>query len=145
MCSQMTAGYAWPHLRASGAGRFVAIASVHGLVASPYKAAYVSAKHGVLGLVKTLALEGAEHGISASAVCPAYVRTPLVEGQIADQARAHGMSEDRVLEEVILAPHAVKRLIEPEEVAATVAFLVGPDGRAFTGAPVIMDQGWTAR
>jgi 3-hydroxybutyrate dehydrogenase len=69
----------------------------------------------------------------------------LVEGQIADQARAHGMSEDRVLEEVILAPHAVKRLIEPEEVAATVAFLVGPDGRAFTGAPVIMDQGWTAR
>jgi 3-hydroxybutyrate dehydrogenase len=141
----LLARYAWPHLRASGAGRFVAIASVHGLVASPYKAAYVSAKHGVLGLVKTLALEGAEHGISASAVCPAYVRTPLVEGQIADQARAHGMSEDRVLEEVILAPHAVKRLIEPEEVAATVAFLVGPDGRAFTGAPVIMDQGWTAR
>jgi 3-hydroxybutyrate dehydrogenase len=141
----LLARYAWPHLRASGAGRFVAIASVHGLVASPYKAAYVSAKHGVLGLVKTLALEGAEHGISATAVCPAYVRTPLVEGQIEDQAKAHGLSEERVLEEVILAPHAVKRLIEPEEVAATVAFLVGPDGRAFTGAPVIMDQGWTAR
>ena len=82
----LLARYAWPHLRASGRGRFVAIASVHGLVASPYKAAYVSAKHGVLGLVKTLALEGAEHGISATAVCPAYVRTPLVEGQIADQA-----------------------------------------------------------
>jgi 3-hydroxybutyrate dehydrogenase len=141
----LLARYAWLHLRESGAGRFVAIASVHGLVASPYKAAYISAKHGVLGLVKTLALEGAEHGISATAVCPAYVRTPLVEGQIADQARAHGMSEDRVLEEVILAPHAVKRLIEPEEVAATVAFLVGPEGRAFTGAPVVMDQGWTAR
>jgi 3-hydroxybutyrate dehydrogenase len=141
----LLARYAWPHLRASDAGRFVAIASVHGLVASPYKAAYVSAKHGVLGLVKTLALEGAEHGISATAVCPAYVRTPLVEGQIGDQAKAHGLSEERVLEEVILAPHAVKRLIEPEEVAATVAFLVGPDGRAFTGAPVIMDQGWTAR
>jgi 3-hydroxybutyrate dehydrogenase len=141
----LLARYAWPHLRVSGSGRFVAIASVHGLVASPFKAAYVSAKHGVLGLVKTLALEGAEHGISATAVCPAYVRTPLVEGQIADQARTHGMPEDRVLEDVILAPQAVKRLIEPDEVAATVAFLLGPDGRAFTGAPVIMDQGWSAR
>ena len=141
----LLARYAWPHLRVSGSGRFVAIASVHGLVASPFKAAYVSAKHGVLGLVKTLALEGAEHGISATAVCPAYVRTPLVEGQIADQARAHGLPEDRVLEDVILAPQAVKRLIEPDEVAATVAFLLGPNGRAFTGAPVIMDQGWSAR
>jgi 3-hydroxybutyrate dehydrogenase len=141
----LLAHYAWPLLREAGAGRYVAIASVHGLVASPFKAAYVSAKHGVLGLVKTLALEGAEHGISATAVCPGYVRTPLVESQIGDQAKAHGMSEDRVLEEVILAPHAVKRLIEPEEVAATAAFLLGPDGRAFTGAPVVMDQGWTAR
>jgi 3-hydroxybutyrate dehydrogenase len=141
----LLARYAWPHLRASDSGRFVAIASVHGLVASPYKAAYVAAKHGVLGLVKTLALEGAEHGISATAVCPAYVRTQLVESQIADQAKAHGLTEDRVLEDVILAPHAVKRLIEPDEVAATVAFLLGADGRAFTGAPVIMDQGWSAR
>jgi 3-hydroxybutyrate dehydrogenase len=141
----LLARQAWPHLRASGEGRFVAIASVHGLVASPYKAAYVAAKHGVLGLVKTLALEGAPHGISASAVCPSYVRTPLVEGQIAEQAKAHGLPEDRVLEEVILAPQAVKRLIEPDEVAATVAFLLGPDGRAFTGAPVIMDEGWSAR
>jgi 3-hydroxybutyrate dehydrogenase len=140
----LLARYAWPHLRASGAGRYVAIASVHGLVASPYKAAYVSAKHGVLGLVKTLALEGAPYGISATAVCPGYVRTPLVEGQIAAQAKAHGLTEDRVLEEVILAPQAVKRLIEPDEVAATVAFLLGPDGRAFTGAPVIMDHGWSA-
>jgi 3-hydroxybutyrate dehydrogenase len=140
----LLARYAWPHLIEAGAGRFVAIASVHGIVASPYKAAYVSAKHGVVGLVKTLALEGAEHGISATALCPAYVRTPLVESQIADQAKAHGLSEDRVLEEVLLAPQAVKRLIEPDEVAATVAFLLGPDGRAFTGAPVIMDQGWSA-
>jgi 3-hydroxybutyrate dehydrogenase len=140
----LLARYAWPHLRESGAGRYVAIASVHGLVASPYKAAYVSAKHGVLGLVKTLALEGAPDGISATAICPGYVRTPLVEGQVAAQAKAHGLTEDRVLEEVILAPHAVKRLIEPDEVAATVAFLLGPDGRAFTGAPVIMDQGWSA-
>jgi 3-hydroxybutyrate dehydrogenase len=141
----LLARHAWPQLRASGQGRFVAIASVHGLVASPYKAAYVSAKHGVLGLVKTLALEGAPHGISASAVCPSYVRTALVESQIADQAKAHGLSEDRVLEEVILAPQAVKRLIEPDEVAATVAFLLGSDGRAFTGAPVTMDHGWSAR
>jgi 3-hydroxybutyrate dehydrogenase len=141
----LLARYSWPHLRASDSGRFVAIASVHGLVASPFKAAYVSAKHGVLGLVKTLALEGAEHGISVSALCPSYVRTPLVEGQIADQAHAHGVSEERVLEEVLLAPQAVKRLIEPDEVAATVAFLLGPDGGAFTGVPVMMDQGWTAR
>jgi 3-hydroxybutyrate dehydrogenase len=136
---------AWPALRESGDARFVAVASVHGLVASPYKSAYVSAKHGLLGLVKTLALEGAEHGISAAAVCPGYVRTPLVEDQVSAQAQAHGMPEERVLEEVILAPHAVKRLIEPEEVADTVAFLLGPTGRAFTGAAVTMDQGWTAR
>jgi 3-hydroxybutyrate dehydrogenase len=123
----------------------VAIASVHSLVASPYKAAYVTAKHGVLGLVKTLALEGAEHGISASAVCPSYVRTPLIEGQIAGQAKAHGLPKERVLDDVILAPQAVKRLIEPDEVAATVAFLLGPNARAFTGVPVIMDQGWSAK
>jgi 3-hydroxybutyrate dehydrogenase len=136
---------AWPALRASDSGRYIAIASVHGLVASPFKAAYVSAKHGLLGLIKTLALEGVDHGITASALCPAYVRTPLVEKQIADQARAHGLPEERVLEDVILAPHAVKKLIEPSEVAEVVAFLAGPGGRAFTGAPVTMDQGWTAR
>ncbi|MBA2792916.1 MAG: SDR family oxidoreductase [Thermoleophilaceae bacterium] len=142
----LLARYAWPALAAAPeGGRFVAIASAHALVASPFKAGYVSAKHGVLGLVKTLALEGAEQGITATAVCPAFVRTPLVEKQIADQAKAHGIPEDRVLEEVILAPHAVKRLIEPEEVANVVAFLIGPGGRSFTGSPVIMDQGWTAR
>src|SRR4051794_15725469 len=136
---------AWPALRESGAGRFVAIASAHALVASPFKSAYVSAKHGVLGLVKTLALEGAEDGIATTAVCPGYVRTPLVEAQLADQAKARGIPEERVLEDVILEPHAVKRLIEPAEVAGVVAFLLGPDGRAFTGAPVTKDQGWTAR
>jgi 3-hydroxybutyrate dehydrogenase len=135
----------WGALRDSGQGRFIAIASVHALVASPYKAAYVSAKHGLLGLVKTLALEGAEHGITATAVCPGYVRTPLVEKQIADQARAHGISEDRVLEEVLLAPQALKRLIEPSEVADVVAFLASPAGSAFTGSPVTMDLGWTAK
>jgi 3-hydroxybutyrate dehydrogenase len=136
---------AWPALRESGDGRLVAIASIHGLVASPFKSAYVSAKHGLIGLVKTLALEGAEHGILATAVCPAYVRTPLVESQVAAQARAHGMPEERVLEEVILAPQAVKRLLEPAEVADTVAYLLGPGGRAFTGAAVTMDLGWSAR
>jgi 3-hydroxybutyrate dehydrogenase len=140
----LLAKHAWPALRDSGAGRFIAIASAHALVASPYKSAYVSAKHGVLGLVKALALEGAEARIAVTAVCPGYVRTPLVEKQIADQARAHGLSEDEVLEQVILAPHAVKELIEPDEVAGAVAFLAGPGGRAFTGVPVTMDQGWTA-
>lgn len=141
----LLAKYGWEALTASGDGRFVAIASVHGLVASPFKTGYVSAKHGLLGLVKTLALEGAEHGIAATAVCPGFVRTPLVEDQIATQARVHGLPEDRVLEDVILAPHAVKRLIEPDEVAGVVAFLLGEGGRAFTGVPVTMDLGWTAR
>jgi 3-hydroxybutyrate dehydrogenase len=140
----LLAKHAWPALRESR-GRVIVIASVHALVASPYKAAYVSAKHGVLGLVKTLALEGAEHGVTATAVCPGYVRTPLVEKQIADQARVHGVPEAEVLEQVILAPHAVKALIEPAEVAEVVAFLAGPGGRAFTGVPVTMDQGWSAR
>jgi 3-hydroxybutyrate dehydrogenase len=141
----LLARHAWPALRSAGSGRFIVIASVHGLVASPYKAAYVSAKHGVLGLVKTLALEGAEDGITATAVCPGYVRTPLVEKQIAHQASAHGLPEERVLEDVILAPHAVRELIEPDEVAGVVEFLAGPSGRTFTGVPVTMDQGWTAR
>ncbi|MGH2777302.1 MAG: SDR family oxidoreductase [Actinomycetota bacterium] len=141
----LLAKYAWGELKKSDAGRFVAIASAHALVASPFKAAYVSAKHGVMGLVKTLALEGAADGIRATAVCPAFVRTPLVENQIASQAKAHEMPEERVLEEVILAPHAVKRLIEPEEVAGVVSFLLGPGGDAFTGAAMTMDLGWTAR
>jgi 3-hydroxybutyrate dehydrogenase len=96
-------------------------------------------------LVKSLALEGAEHGIRASAVCPGYVRTPLVEQQIVDQANAHGIPEDRVLEDVILAPQALKRLLEPSEVADAVAYLLGPGGALFTGAPLVMDGGWTAR
>ena len=141
----LLAKYAWPTLAESGDGRIVVVASVHGLVASPFKAGYVSAKHGVLGLVKVLALEGAREGITAAAICPAFVRTPLVERQIADQAKAHGVPESRVLEDVILEPHAVKRLLEPEEVADVAALLLGPSGRSFTGAPVVMDLGWTAR
>ena len=141
----LLARYAWPALRASGNGRIVVVASVHGLVASPFKVGYVSAKHGVLGLVKTLALEGAAVGIRASAVCPSYVRTPLVEQQIAEQARAHAIPVERVLEDVILAPQVLKRLLEPSEVADAVAYLLGAGGTAFTGAPLVMDSGWTAR
>ena len=141
----LLARYAWEALGRGEQARYIAIASAHALAASPFKAGYVSAKHGAMGLVKTLALEGAPHGILATAVCPGFVRTPLVEAQIADQAKAHGVPEDRVLEDVILAPHAVKRLVEPSEVADVVAFLLGPGGRSFTGAPVTMDMGWTAR
>jgi 3-hydroxybutyrate dehydrogenase len=141
----LLAKYSWDSLAASGDGRFLAIASVHGLVASPFKAGYVAAKHGVLGLVKVLALEGAAVGISASALCPAYVRTPMVEQQIAAQARAHGLSEEQVLDQVILAPQAVKRLLEPHEVADAAAYLLGPGGRAVGGTAFLMDLGWTAR
>ena len=141
----LLAKYAWDALAASADGRFLVVASVHGLVASPFKAGYVAAKHGVLGLVKVLALEGAEVGISASALCPGYVRTALVENQIAEQAATHGISEESVLEDVLLAPQAVKRLLEPSEVADVAGFLLGPSGRAFTGAPVVIDLGWTAR
>ena len=141
----LLAKYAWDSLATAGSGRFVAIASAHALTASPFKAGYVAAKHGVLGLVKVLALEGAELGITANAVCPAYVRTPLVEAQIAAQAEAHGLPEERVLADVILERQAVKRLIEPDEVAGVVEFLLGPGGGAFTGAAIPMDLGWTAR
>ena len=141
----LLARYAWEALERAEQPRFIVIASAHALAASPYKSGYVAAKHGVLGLVRTLALEGADAGISAIAVCPGYVRTPLVEKQIPDQAKAHGVSEQEALDDVILAPHAIKRLIEPEEVAGVVAFLAGEGGAAFTGVPVTMDQGWTAR
>jgi 3-hydroxybutyrate dehydrogenase len=141
----LLAKYAWPALRESGDGRIVAVASVHGLVASPFKPGYVAAKHGLIGLIKSLALEGADAGITASAVCPAFTRTPLVEGQIAAQAEAHGLPQEQVLEDVILAPQAVKRLLEPAEVAAAASWLLGPDGRSVTGAPLVMDLGWTSR
>jgi 3-hydroxybutyrate dehydrogenase len=142
----LLARYSWPSLlKAPSGGRFLAIASAHALVASPFKAGYVAAKHGVLGLVKTLALEGADHGISATAICPSYVRTPLLEKQIAAQAVAHGLSVDRVLQDVILAAQPIKRLIEVEEVAEVASLLLGPHGRSFSGAPISMDQGWTAR
>ena len=133
-----------PHMYARGYGRVVNVSSVHGLRASPYKAAYVSAKHGLEGLSKVIALEGAAHGVTSNCVNPAYVRTPLVEGQIADQAKAHGLSEEDVVAHVMLAPAAIKRLIEPEEVAEAVAYLCSPAATSVTGSNLVMDGGWSA-
>jgi 3-hydroxybutyrate dehydrogenase len=135
---------ALPHMYERGWGRVVNISSVHGLRASPYKSAYVTAKHGLEGLSKVIALEGAEHGVTSNCVNPAYVRTPLVEGQIADQAKAHGLSEDQVVAQVMLAPAAVKRLIEPAEVAEAVAWLCSPSAASVTGTSLVMDGGWSA-
>jgi 3-hydroxybutyrate dehydrogenase len=135
---------ALPHMYEQGWGRVVNISSIHGLRASAYKSAYVTAKHGLEGLSKVIALEGAEHGVTSNCVNPAYVRTPLVEGQIADQAKAHGLSEDEVVEQVMLAPAAIKRLIEPAEVAEAVAFLCSPAATSVTGTSLVMDGGWSA-
>ena len=135
---------ALPHMYAQGWGRVVNISSVHGLRASAYKSAYVTAKHGLEGLSKVIALEGAEHGVTSNCVNPAYVRTPLVEGQIADQARTHGISEADVVEQIMLAPAAVRRLIEPDEVAEAVAYLCSPGSASITGSSLVMDGGWSA-
>ena len=135
---------ALPHMYDRGWGRVVNISSVHGLRASPYKVAYVTAKHGLEGLSKVVALEGAEHGVTSNCVNPAYVRTPLVEGQIHDQAKAHGLTEDQVVEQVLLAPAALKRLIEPAEGADAVAWLCSPAATSVTGSSMVMDGGWTA-
>ncbi len=133
-----------PGMYARGWGRIVNISSVHGHRASPFKAAYVSAKHGLEGLSKVIALESAGRGVTSNTVCPGYVRTPLVEGQISDQARTHGVPESEVLDEVLLARTPVKRLVEPAEVADLVAFLCGPGTDSITGSSFTMDGGWTA-
>lgn len=133
-----------PGMYARGWGRIVHVSSVHGHRASPYKAAYVSAKHGLEGLSKVIALEAADRGVTSNTVCPGYVRTPLVEGQIADQARTHGVEADRVVDEVLLARTPVKRLVEPAEVAHTVAWLCGPGTASITGSSFLLDGGWTA-
>lgn len=134
-----------PGMYAKGWGRFVNISSVHGLRASPYKSAYTTAKHGLEGFSKVMALEGAAHGVTSTCVCPAYVRTGLVEAQIADQAKVHGIEPDEVVENIMLEPAAIKRLIEPEEVAELVAYLCGPAGAFITGVSLPVDGGWTAR
>ena len=133
-----------PGMYERGWGRIVNISSAHGLRASPYKAAYVTAKHALEGLSKVIALEGAPHGVTSNCVNPAYVRTQLVEDQIADQARVHGMSPAAVTTEIMLARTAVKRLIEPAEVAELVAYLCSPQAAMMTGASISLDAGWTA-
>lgn len=134
-----------PHMYARGWGRIVNISSVHGLRASPFKAAYVAAKHGLEGLSKVIALEGAAQGVTSNCINPSYVRTPLVEQQVAAQAVAHGIEPDEVLDRIMLAPAAVKRLIEPEQVAELAAYLCGPHADSITGSSFAMDGGWTAR
>jgi 3-hydroxybutyrate dehydrogenase len=134
-----------PGMYRRGWGRVVNVSSVHGLRASPYKSAYVAAKHGLEGLSKVLALEGGPRGVTANCVCPAYVRTPLVQGQIADQARLHGVSEAEVVGRVLLTEPAIKRLVEPEEVAEVVLFLCSGAASFVNGASLTLDGGWTAR
>ena len=135
---------ALPGMYEKGWGRVINISSVLGLRASPFKAAYVSAKHGLEGLSKVIALEGGPKGVTSNCICPAYVRTPLVEGQIADQARTHGIPEAEVLEKVILERPAIKRLIESEEIAEVVTFLCAPEASYINGTSIAMDGGWTA-
>ncbi|TRW42826.1 SDR family NAD(P)-dependent oxidoreductase [Georgenia yuyongxinii] len=136
---------ALPHMYSRGWGRVVNLSSVHGLIASPFKVAYVTAKHALEGLSKVTALEGAAHGVTSNCVNPAYVRTALVEKQIADQARVHGISEAEVVEKVLLTEQSVKRLVEPEEVASLVVWLTGPHAGMATGGSYTLDGGWHAR
>ncbi|MGH9326646.1 MAG: 3-hydroxybutyrate dehydrogenase [Terriglobia bacterium] len=141
----LTCRYALPHMIAERRGRIINIASAHALVASEFKCAYVAAKHGVLGFTKVLALEGAPHNITAVAVCPSYVRTPLLEKQINDQAILHGIHPDEVVEKIMLGPAPLKRLLEPAEVASLILYLSSDAAHAITGTAISMDCGWTAR
>lgn len=136
---------ALPHMYAKGFGRIINISSIHGLRASEFKVAYVTAKHALEGLSKVTALEGGSHGVTSNCVNPGYVRTPLVTKQIADQARTHGIDEQQVVEDVLLKESAIKRLLEPEEVADLVAWLASPSAGMVTGASYTMDGGWSAR
>ena len=135
---------ALPRMYEEGWGRVINISSIHGQVASPYKSAYISAKHGLEGFSKTVALEGGPRGVTSNCISPAYVRTPLVENQISDQAKTHGISEDEVIEKIMLTEPAIKRLIEPEEVAELAAFLCTPEASFINGASVVMDGAATA-
>lgn len=134
-----------PHMYEQKFGRIINVSSVHGLRASPFKGAYVAAKHGLEGLSKVAALEGGEHGVTSNCINPGYVRTPLVTSQIADQAKVHGLAEAEVLAKVMLTESAVKRLVEPEEVASLVSWLASDEAGMVTGASYTMDGGWSAR
>lgn len=136
--------YALPHMISQQWGRVINVASLHGKVASPFKAAYISAKHGVLGFTKVVALEVAQHNVTCNAICPAYVRTPLVEKQIQDQAKRHGISPEEVVGKIMLEPAAIRRLLEPEEVATMALYLCSDAASGITGAALDIDLGWTA-
>lgn len=139
-----TIKYAIPLMKERGWGRVINIASAHGLVASPFKSAYVAAKHGIVGMTKAVALEVAEVGITVNSICPGYVKTPLVLGQVKDTAKVRGMTEEAVIRDVILGQQATKRFVEVDEVAAMVAFLCGNDAASITGSAISIDGGWTA-
>lgn len=136
--------YSWPSMQEQGWGRVINLNSIHGLVASEYKAAYVSAKHGLSGLTKTTALEGGKHGITVNSICPAYVRTPLVDNQIADQAKSHGISEEEVVENIMLQKAAIKTMIEPSTIGEIAVFLCSKAADNITGSTMTVDGGWTA-
>jgi len=140
-----TIKYLIPKMKSNGWGRIINISSIHGLVASPYKVAYNSAKHGLIGLTKTVALEVGEYGITVNAICPGYTRTPLVEAQISDQAAVHGISRQQVLDKIMLESAAIKRLIDPTEIAKLALFLASDDARSITGSAYPIDLGWVAR
>jgi 3-hydroxybutyrate dehydrogenase len=137
--------YAWPFMKSNKWGRVINMASVHAQVASLNKVGYISAKHGLIGLTKTAALEGGELGITVNAICPSYVRTPLVDNQIAAQAKAHGIKEDKVIEKIMLKTIAIKHLIEPTEVAEMVRYLCSESAKSITGSSLNIDCGWTAQ
>ncbi len=137
--------YAIPHMIKRGGGRIINMSSIYGLTGVKYKAAYVTAKHGLIGLTKAAALECAEHNITVNAVCPSFVRTPLVEKQLDDQARAHGIEREEVIEKVILADTPVKRLLEPEEVADLCVYLMAETAKNITGTTIAIDLGHTAK
>lgn len=136
--------YCWPHMKKNGWGRVINISSVHGLRASEFKSAYISAKHGMMGLTKTTALEGGPFGITVNAICPAYVRTPLVDNQIDAQAKTHGIPREDVIEKIMLKKAAVKKMIEPSEIGEAVLFICSDAAGCMTGTDFTIDCGWTA-
>jgi 3-hydroxybutyrate dehydrogenase len=136
--------YCWPHMKAQNWGRIIHLNSIHGLVASEFKSAYITAKHGLTGLTKVTALEGGPFGITVNSICPAYVKTPLVDKQIAKQAELHGISENEVISKIMLAKASIKKLIEVDDIAETVKFLCSDSASMITGTTITIDGGWTA-